>query len=347
MSSNTDTPESGLDRPFDNIINFRDVGRTINNIAGKKLVKEGVLFRSARLDEASEEDIRRLTGDLHISTIIDLRSTTEHHMAITKHKKKHPTPFSSAKPESSSEITEEGRAAEEDEYIHLPSLENTNTTRHLISLTGRAFEKQLLWRLDWWNFTKVLAYLASGYRKDAVRIIGENVMKPIGLTGLAMDTLEASTAEMKEIFGILSSYPAPSPNVAVVRTTDLGLDSSSGSGSGSRSAVLIHCTQGKDRTGLIVLLSLLLTGAVAGETIAREYVLSEKELEDEPVEEKEARLREIRALGLDEEYARCPVDFTEMITGFLGEKYGGVQGYLEFIGVEKRVVEKVRGRFLA
>jgi hypothetical protein len=50
---------------FDNIINFRDVGRTINQFAGKKyssqshwyrgyandirLLKEGVLFRSARV----------------------------------------------------------------------------------------------------------------------------------------------------------------------------------------------------------------------------------------------------------------------------------------------------------
>ncbi|KAL2839248.1 protein-tyrosine phosphatase-like protein [Aspergillus pseudodeflectus] len=298
---------------FDNIINFRDVGRTINQFAGKKLLKEGVLFRSARLDEASEEDIRRLTDDLNIRTIIDLRSTTEHHMAINKYKKSHP------------DTTSEGEQQQgEEEYIHLPSLVNTKTSRHLISLTGRAFEKQLLWQLDWWNFAKVLTWLAAGYRQDAVKLIGEHVMKPAGLTGLAMTTLVASTAELKHVFDFLGA-----------------------SDSVSNSGVLIHCTQGKDRTGLIILLSLLLTGAVNGETIAREYVLSEKELEREPAEEKEERMREIRALGLTEEYARCPKDFTERVTEFLVERYGGVREYFDFIGVEERVVENVGRRFLA
>jgi hypothetical protein len=62
-------------------------------------------------------------------------------MAINKYKKSHP------------DTTSEGEQQQgEEEYIHLPSLFNTKTSRHLISLTGRAFEKQLLWQLDWWNF---------------------------------------------------------------------------------------------------------------------------------------------------------------------------------------------------
>ncbi|KAL4914025.1 protein-tyrosine phosphatase-like protein [Aspergillus aurantiobrunneus] len=308
------------DRSFDNIINFRDVGRTVNQLAGQELLKERVLYRSARLDDASEDDIRYLTGDLHISTIIDLRSTTEHQMAIKKNKRRKNIPtttFPDTEPQG-----EEG-------YIHLPSLENTATHRHLISLTGKAFERQLLWRLDWWNFTKVLAYIAAGYRHDAVRIVGENVMKPAGLTGLAMDTLEASSAEIKSVFEVFSSLD---PEADMY---------------GPSSGVLVHCTQGKDRTGLVVLLSLLLTGVVDAEVMASEYLLSETELENIPREEKEQRMREIRALGLDEEYARCPGDFTQRITGFLGEKYGGVRGYLEFIGVEEGTIENVRRRFLA
>ncbi|KAL4930615.1 putative tyrosine/serine protein phosphatase [Aspergillus undulatus] len=312
------------ERPFDNIINFRDVGRTINKFAGKKLLKEGVLFRSARLDEASNEDIRRLTKDMHITTVIDLRSTTEHQMAIKKYKRAHNIPTTSPDAEPRGE---EG-------YIHLPALEDTGATRHLISLTGKAFERALLWRLDWWNFTKVLAYIAAGYRQDAVRIVGENVMKPAGLTGLAMDTLEASTAEIKSVFDVLSSSSSPGA----------GNDSDSDSKDG---AALIHCTQGKDRTGLIILLSLLLAGVVDGDVIASDYVLSEKDLENEPSEEKEERMREIKALGLNEEYARCPKDFTQRVTGFLGERYGSVRAYLDFVGVEEGTVERVQRRLLA
>jgi hypothetical protein len=29
-------PDTGLDRPFDGIINFRDVGRTVNQFAGQE-----------------------------------------------------------------------------------------------------------------------------------------------------------------------------------------------------------------------------------------------------------------------------------------------------------------------
>ncbi|KAL4900591.1 hypothetical protein BDW74DRAFT_161742 [Aspergillus multicolor] len=312
-------------RPFDNIINFRDVGRTINRLAGRKILKEGVLYRSARLDEASEEDIRRLTGDLRVSTIVDLRSTTEHQMAVKKYKRAHNLPTESV---DSQPQNEEG-------YIHLPSLDDTDAQRHLISLTGKAFERQLLWRLDWWNFARVLAYMAAGYRHDAVRIVGENVMKPAGLTGLAMTTLEASTAEIKQIFDILASLQT-------------GMAASTVTGpSTSASGVLIHCTQGKDRTGLIILLSLLLTGAVDTESIASEYVLSEEELENEPAEEKEERMREIKALGLDEEYARCPKDFTQRVTAFLDERYGGIRQYLESAGVEEGVIESVKRRLLA
>lgn len=159
-------------------------------------------------------------------------------------------------------------------------------------------------------------------------------MKPAGLTGLAMDTLEASAAEIKSVFDVFSS------------SSDIDADHCS-SAPATGSGILVHCTQGKDRTGLIILLSLLLTGIVDAEVMASEYVLSEKELENEPAEEKEERMREIRALGLGEEYARCPKDFTERVTGFLREKYGGARGYLEYIGVEERDIENVKRRLLA
>jgi protein-tyrosine phosphatase len=41
-------------------------------------LKSGLLFRSARPDEASTEDRRRLKDDYHIHTIIDLRTKSEH-----------------------------------------------------------------------------------------------------------------------------------------------------------------------------------------------------------------------------------------------------------------------------
>ncbi|KAB8269597.1 protein-tyrosine phosphatase-like protein [Aspergillus minisclerotigenes] len=292
------------DRPFDNIINFRDVGRSINRLMGKKVLNEGVLFRSARLDDASERDKRRLTDELHIATVIDLRSTTEHQMATAK---LHAETGTSTPPNNN----------KTDHLFQLP-----HVRRQLISLTGKAFERSLLWRLDWWNFFKVLALAASGYRNDAVIIVGEQVMSPRGLIGLGLDTLDSSTAEMKEIFELFASQ-----NDGADRTYP----------------ALVHCTQGKDRTGLVVLMLLLLTGVVSDEAMTADYVRSEPEL----VVEVEERMKEIRKLGLSEDYTKCPDGFTTEIRRHLEERYGGVDGYLRFVGVEKKKLDVIRETLVA
>lgn len=214
-----------------------------------------------------------------------------------------------------------------------------DSQRALISLTGKGFERALLWKLDWVNYMyvppppasvtylrpesvahadrrKVIALATTGYRPDAVRLVGERVMQPRGLTGLALDTLDASTAEIRAVFERLArdeSYP-----------------------------VLVHCTQGKDRTGLVVLLTLLLVGGVPEPAIVDDYVRSELEL----VPEFEERMREIRALGLGEDYTRCPPGFVDATTRYLRDRYGGVRGYLGGIGIDATMQERIRRKML-
>lgn len=140
-------------------------------------------------------------------------------------------------------------------------------------------------------------------------------MQPRGLTGLAQDTLESSIPEFRSIFTILAtatSYP-----------------------------ILIHCTQGKDRTGIIILMALLLAG-VRMDAVADDYGRSELEL----VPEFEERMREIRVLGLGEEYTRCPPDYVPEMIGFLERRYGGVRGYLEMIGIDAGMQELIRQKLL-
>ena len=141
-------------------------------------------------------------------------------------------------------------------------------------------------------------------------------MQPRGLTGLAQDTLDSSMAEIRAVFEILAgeeSYPT-----------------------------LVHCTQGKDRTGLVVLLMLLLAGGVPTEAIVDDYSRSELEL----VPEYEERMEEIRAIGLGEDYTRCPPGFVDETTTYLETKYGGVRGYLERVGVGFEMQERIRRKFL-
>ncbi|GFN10245.1 hypothetical protein AtubIFM55763_009897 [Aspergillus tubingensis] len=344
-------------RPFDNIINFRDVGRTINQLIGKRVLKEGILFRSARLDDASERDKRRLVDEFHISTVVDLRSSTEHQIATNKRlaelaaaasstessstsSTESPERQSSTPPAPAPEPTASSSAPTTSTDIHLPDL--PTVTRFPVSLTGKAFERTLLWRLDWWNFFKVLALVASGYRPTAVQIVGQQVMSPRGLVGLGMDTLDSSYGEMKTLFDLFSSVTSTSSSTST--STADGSDENETEDSSSVYPILIHCTQGKDRTGLIILLLLLLVADVVPEEVMREdYLRSEGEL----VIEMEERMKEVRLLGLSEEYTKCPRHFVETIRGHLEERYGGVQGYLGTVGVGREQVERIREVLLA
>ncbi|CAG8295617.1 unnamed protein product [Penicillium salamii] len=312
MSRHNSVDLDSPDRPFDNIINFRDVGRSINQFCRKEILKEGVFFRSARLDDASERDKRRLAEELHIHTVIDLRSQTEHQMGTRKRRAE------IAKSESEQEISESDLTTASvptnpDEHL----LQIPGSERALISLTGKGFERALLSKLDWYTYLKAISLVTTGYRSDAVRLICQTAMVPRGLIGLAQDTLEASKAEVRAVFEILAkedSYPT-----------------------------LVHCTQGKDRTGLVVLMMLLLAGdAVPTAAIVDDYSRSELEL----VPELEERMKEIRAIGLGEDYTRCPAGFVTDTTEYL-QRFGGVCGYLEKIGVGVEKQEIIKRKFLA
>ncbi|KAJ5834319.1 Tyrosine/serine-protein phosphatase IphP-type [Penicillium robsamsonii] len=301
MSRHNSVDLDSPDRPFDNIINFRDVGRSVNQFCRKEILKEGVFFRSARLDDASERDKRRLEEELHIHTVIDLRSQTEHQMGTRKRRAQN------AKSDPSDQIPTNPH----EHLLQIPSSE-----RALISLTGKGFERALLSKLDWFTYLKIIGLVTTGYRSDAVRLVCGTVMQPRGLTGLAQDTLDSSMNEMRSVFEILAceeSYPT-----------------------------LVHCTQGKDRTGLVVLLMLLLVGGIPVDAIVDDYSRSELEL----VSEFEERMEEIRAIGLGEDYTRCPPGFVAETTQYLESRYGGVRGYLERVGVGFEMQERIRRKFL-
>jgi len=59
---------------FQNILNFRDVGKTINAYSEQRLVREGLLFRCARPDDATLRDRELIKNQYGIKTIVDLRT---------------------------------------------------------------------------------------------------------------------------------------------------------------------------------------------------------------------------------------------------------------------------------
>lgn len=284
--------------PLPTILNFRDIGQTIYRLHGSSLLREGLIYRSARPDDASPTDRSSLTSQYHIKTIIDLRSTTELIDQAKKHNAKtHP---------SADAPTSEHRAAE--------ALRVDGVRYHEINLNGGAFARALLWKLRWSSLARLISLMALGYRNEAISILGREVMAPRGLTGLGKDTLDHSFSELYQIFSILAdltNYP-----------------------------IMIHCTQGKDRTGLVVILLLLLL-QVPLEAISADYMASEREL----ATEKDSRMKEIRGVGLGEEFAGCPEGFVQDIASHINDAYGDLNGYLKRIGIDAGMQRRIWHNF--
>ncbi|KAL8656653.1 MAG: hypothetical protein Q9210_000085 [Variospora velana] len=113
--------------------------------------------------------------------------------------------------------------------------------------------------------------MAVGRRTEAIFILGSEVIQPRGLLGQAKDSIDSSVMELKQILEILAeaeNYP-----------------------------VLFHCTSGKDRTGLIAFMLLLILD-IPLDVISADYLASEGEL----IAEKEAKIQELSTIGLVHEY---------------------------------------------
>ncbi len=94
---------------------------------------------------------------------------------------------------------------------------------------------------------------------------------------------------------------------------------------------MVHCTQGKDRTGLVIQLVLMAMG-VPLKAIDFDYHLSNDAL----LPEKESRLVEIREIGLTDDFGETAEGLIEKTAAHLDSRYGGLNGYLDSIGFDKQ-----------
>jgi hypothetical protein len=189
-------------------------------------------------------------------------------------------------------------------------LKISGITYHEINFNGSAFSRMLVSKLSWVDFFWLAGLMIFGYRLDAIKIIAPH-MNEMGLVGLAKSSLDVCKAEVKQIFDVLAD--------------------------GQNWPVLVHCTQGKDRTGLVVMLVLFLL-EVDQASIDQDYRLSESEL----APEMEGRVKEIQSIGLTEQFAVCPPNVVSSVHSHITEKYGNVQNYLESAGVSKEAILRLK-----
>jgi len=109
--------------------------------------------------------------------------------------------------------------------------------------------------------------------------------------------------------------------------------------------VVVHCTAGKDRTGLVSALILRLSGVAAG-TIGADYALSERNLMprwDSWIAEAPDDVARERTRKL----LRTPAEAMVRVLAELERRYGDVRGYLVEAGLTDTQIDRLRRRLVA
>ncbi|KAL7928614.1 protein-tyrosine phosphatase-like protein [Trichoderma chlorosporum] len=273
------------DLQLQKIPNFRDVGKTVNQFLGERRIREGLFYRSGRLDDATAADRDLIRDELEIKTIVDLRTKTEVLKQIRKHRRN-------------------GEATE------IPGVHY-----HGIKINGKSFERHLLSLLTWWDFFKVIFFFILRRRIDAVRVLSCQVMLPRGLVQLGLDTIDHCGSEIHQALSLYTS-PQTLPSI-------------------------IHCTQGKDRTGLICALVLMILD-VPRAAIEHDYFLTDAEL----LPSRPQMLIEIHEIGLTDEWASTAKNMISSIENHIEDKYGSLDSYLDSIGFDQQQRAMIRETLL-
>ena len=117
---------------------------------------------------------------------------------------------------------------------------------------------------------------------------------------------------------------------------------------GSSFPLLIHCTQGKDRTGLTILIILLCLqsspSVLSDLAIDHDYQLSRAGLL--PIRDK--MVVEVTGdAGLPAYFADIHPNFVEEMVKFIEQNWGGIPGYLTSIGLDAdAIIGELRERLL-
>ncbi|PRP80774.1 putative tyrosine protein phosphatase 6 [Planoprotostelium fungivorum] len=309
------------DRPaaeiFQNIVNFRDVGLNYNKDSGKDVLHEKIFFRSGRLDDATTRDVELLLKKYDIRSVIDLRAETEGSDG-------HHTPFfpttvfdgNMAKMAAhglAPQPKKQHRISTKKEVLTLPNDQGAakRSTYH-INFAGTNYRINSAWRpLSFKNKFKVVSAMVRGVKQEAVQIVGKTIIEPYGLFGLNRDFIDFCGMEICEALKVMSvkdNYP-----------------------------LLVHCTQGKDRTGLVCAFALAVCGA-SDEHIIMDYHRSQKGLDLQ----RETMVEEMRKNGLSSEFSDAPWEVMRQTLRYVREEYGTIESYLDKHGFTEKYRQSLR-----
>lgn len=268
-------------------------------------VRSGLIYRSGALSHLTPEGHARLR-DLGIKKVFDLRSSVEVERTGI---------HGDAKPKSE-KLKEASKAEEEKQQEGEGDDEKHAATQ--------------VWETEYASWTTetegpervfVPIFPDDDYSPEAIatRFADYASSGPSGFSRVYLKILLLGSASFRTILLHLSS-PSPGP-------------------------ILLHCTAGKDRTGVAVMLLLLLAGLSASE-VADEYALTDVGLRDWKPAVVE-RLMGNPALNGNREGAENMVSAKREsmldTVQVLERQWGGVEGYvLGHLGLDVSVIERVR-----
>ncbi|KAG2191543.1 hypothetical protein INT47_004666, partial [Mucor saturninus] len=184
--------------------------------------------------------------------------------------------------------------------------------KYKVDFAGRNFQRYCVFGSCSLRLKLYLIYLmAFCQRQKASYVVGREVLSPMGVGKMYREFATYCQSEMLAammVFTNPDNYP-----------------------------IEVHCTQGKDRTGIVSAFVLTIAG-VPQDVIVNDYTKTQKGLA--PIYD--AMLEEVRRSGLSEDFAQAPASNMRDFLNFLTEKYGSVEGYLDVIGFGPELRDRVR-----
>lgn len=258
-------------------------------------IAPGRIFRSACPMDACEHDVKVLRHTLGVKQLVDLRSEEE-----------------LRKDQDRSLLIEGGEVCkfgsttgQVETYVRRGngSQKPTLTVHHVSLLERKKYEMALFRRMSYSTAAYVVFWKFVDERRARAAAIRE--VNKGSLPGLYECILQTSAPEFRHIMETISG------------AVETG------------SPTLFFCKVGKDRTGLVAALILAACGASDAEIVS-DYVRSDDHygLALGGMESEKELLK-----GLDvEAFSRAPREAMIKTLQHVGEIYGGLRGYLEFIG---------------